>query len=142
MIEAFHFQTIFRFKESSILYSKFSKFKEFVSGSVFEELQLTQISTDFKTSCCNLKIRGLGVKTCLAFLYFNFERNYDLLKSKNPCFLLNKNVTFNKNETKSKMELITRQLIRITKESCDEWKLVIEKREQFFNVYFVGRKFF
>ena len=33
-----------------------------------------------------------------------FERNYDVLKSKSPCILLNKDVNFNKNETESKME--------------------------------------
>ena len=33
---------------------------------------------------------------------FNFERNY-VLKSKNPCILLSKNINFNKNETESKM---------------------------------------
>ena len=39
---------------------QFSKFKKFVSRSVFGELQVTQISLNFKTSCYNLKIRGLG----------------------------------------------------------------------------------
>ena len=34
------------------------------------------------------------------FCYFNFERNYDILKSKSPCSLLNKN----KNKMESKME--------------------------------------
>ena len=29
--------------------------------------------------------------------YFNFERNYDVLKSNSPCILLNKNINFNKN---------------------------------------------
>ena len=39
------------------------------------------------------------------FYYFNFERNYDVLKSKIPCILLNKNINFNnKNETELKME--------------------------------------
>ena len=40
------------------------------------------------------------------FYYFRFERNYDVLKSKSPRILLNKNVNFNKNknETESKME--------------------------------------
>ena len=38
------------------------------------------------------------------FYYFNFERNYDVLKSKSSCILLNKNINFNKNETESKME--------------------------------------
>ena len=37
--------------------------------------------------------------------YFNFESNYDVLKSKSPCILLNKNINFNKNETESKMEI-------------------------------------
>ena len=30
--------------------------------------------------------------------------NYDVLKSKSPCFLLNKNIKFNQNETESKKE--------------------------------------
>ena len=33
------------------------------------------------------------------FCRFKFERNYDVLKSKNPCFSLSKNINFNKNET-------------------------------------------
>ena len=31
-------------------------------------IQLTQILLNFKTSCCNLKIRDLGAKLCVAFL--------------------------------------------------------------------------
>ena len=38
------------------------------------------------------------------FYYFDFERNYDVLKSKSPCFLLNKKLNFNKNQTESKLE--------------------------------------
>ena len=38
------------------------------------------------------------------FYYFNFERSYDVLKSKNLCILLNKNIKFNKNQTESEME--------------------------------------
>ena len=34
---------------------------------------------------------------CL-FFYFSFERNYDVLKSKSPCILLNKNINFNKKQ--------------------------------------------
>ena len=81
-----------------------SRFKKFVTWSVFGELQLTQISLNFKTSCFNLKISGMGAKLCVAFLLFYFERNYDVLKSKSPCILLNKNINFNKNEMESKME--------------------------------------
>ena len=38
------------------------------------------------------------------FKYFHFERNYDILKSKSLCFLLNKNKNFNENETESEVE--------------------------------------
>ena len=38
------------------------------------------------------------------FYYFNFERSYDVLKSKSPCTFLNKNTEFNKNEMESTME--------------------------------------
>ena len=49
---------------------RFSGFKKFVTESVFRELQLTQVSLNFKTSLCNLKIRGLGARLCVAFLIF------------------------------------------------------------------------
>ena len=38
------------------------------------------------------------------FYDFDFERNYDVLKSKRPCILLSQNINFNKKETESKME--------------------------------------
>ena len=84
---------------------RYSGFKKFVTRSAFGELQLTQI-LNIKTSCCNLKIRGLGANSMWLLYYFNAERNYDVLKSKSPCILLNKKINFNKNETdnKSKME--------------------------------------
>ena len=53
-------------------YLRFSKFKKFVTGSVFRELQLTQMSLNFTTSCWNLKIKGLGAKVCAALLLFWF----------------------------------------------------------------------
>ena len=49
---------------------RFSGFKKFVARSVFGELELKQISLNFKTSCCNLKFRHLGAKLCAAFLSF------------------------------------------------------------------------
>ena len=39
------------------------------------------------------------------FYYFNFEGNYDVLKSKSPCILLDKNINFNKNETELKWKI-------------------------------------
>ena len=78
-----------------------------VSRSVFGELQLTQMSLNFETSCCNLKTRGLGRKLFLAFCYFYFERNYDVLNSIEPIrlksikpilfVLLNKNIKTRRN---------------------------------------------
>ena len=44
--------------------------------------QLMKISLNFKTSCCNLKIESL-----MLFYYFNFSRNYEVLKSKSPSIL-------------------------------------------------------
>ena len=48
--------------------------KKFVLTSVAWELQLVQISLNFQNSCCNLKIRGLGAKLCVAFLLFLFSQ--------------------------------------------------------------------
>ena len=83
---------------------RISGFKIFVTRSVFGEIQLMQISLNFKTSCCNLKSEVWEQICVWLFYYFNFERNYDVLKSRSPCILLNKNINFNKNETESKME--------------------------------------
>ena len=44
--------------------------------------------------------------------YFNFERRYDVLKSKSPGILLNKNIILNKNETELKMENPTYAFIK------------------------------
>ena len=51
---------------------RFSKFKKFVTESVFEALQFTQIPLNFKDSCCNLKLRGLGAKTEFGFAIISF----------------------------------------------------------------------
>ena len=78
--------------------------KKFVSRSVFGELQLAQISLNFKISCSNLKSEGWEQDYVWLFCYFNFERNCYVIKSKSLCILLNKNKNFNKDETESKME--------------------------------------
>ena len=48
--------------------AQFSMFKLFVSRSDFGEIQLRQMSMNFRTYCCNLKIRGLGAKLRATFL--------------------------------------------------------------------------
>ena len=80
---------------------RLSGFKTFVTRSVFGELQLRQISLNFKFS----EFSEVWEQNCVRFFYyFNFERNYDVLKSKSPCVLLNKNMNFNMNKTESKMK--------------------------------------
>ena len=79
---------------------RFSEFKKFVSRSVFDKPQLKQILLDFKTSCCNLKIREVREqKLVWLSYYFHFERNYDVLKLKGQSFLLNKTEWKMKNPT-------------------------------------------
>ena len=46
---------------------------KFVPGQ-FLKLQLTQILLDFQTSCCNLKISGVGAILCAGFLLFWFQK--------------------------------------------------------------------
>ena len=87
------------------------------------------------------------------FSNFNFEKNYDVLKSKSPCILLNKNINFNKNETESKMEnpahrfRETNLVLQFILESQIKSKTVSwssrKKNESIFcTVYFVRRNFF
>ena len=73
------------------------------------------------------------------FYYFYFERNYEVSKSRSPCFLLNKNINYIKNDTESKMEnpshtfrdmslvlqLTWKSRIRL---NCDDLELVKEKK--------------
>ena len=50
--------------------------------------------------------------------YFNIKNNFDVLKSKSPCILVNKNFSFSKIESQSKMENRTH--------SCRETNLVFQ----------------
>ena len=90
---------------------------------------------------------------CL-FYYFNFERNYEVVKSKSPCILLHKNINFNKNETELKMQNRTHsfretnlvlQLIeesQIKSKTVMSWSLRKRKEGIFCTVYLVQRKIF
>ena len=83
--------------------SRFSMFKKFVSGSVFLEVPIHADSIEFSNFLLQLKNQRSASKTVRIY-YLYFESNYDVLKSKNACFLLNKNINFSKNEKESKME--------------------------------------
>ena len=61
-----------------------------------------------------------GSKTVYGFSIILIWKEYDVLKSKSPCILLNKNIVFNKNKTKPKME---------------NPKLVLERRTLCFSSY-------
>ena len=88
------------------------------------------------------------------FYYFDFERNYDVLKSKTPSFLLNKNIKFIKNETESKMEnpthssRVMHHVLQLVEELRIKSKTVMSlsswKKKEWIscNVYFVQRKLF
>ena len=62
------------------------------------------------------------------FCYFNFERNYDGLNSKSPCFLVSKNINFNKNETESKIENPTHIFRKTNFELAKEKKVHVSQR--------------
>ena len=70
--------------------------KKSVPSSVFNKLELTQILLSFKTSYCNLKIRGLGKTPCealLSLLIFVFEKFH--FNRNCSTFLLLKEMFFN-----------------------------------------------
>ena len=63
-------------KEVTLPKLRFPKFKKLVSRPVFAEFQLTQISANFKISCCNLKIREVCERSEFLYLCFVFEIFY------------------------------------------------------------------
>ena len=79
---------------NTLEYSVFNS--SILSSSPGQFLGSSNSRINFQTSCCKLKITGLGAKLCVMFLYFYFARS--------PWLLLNKNIKFDKNETESKME--------------------------------------
>ena len=89
------------------------------------------------------------------FYYFHFARNYDILKSKNVCFLFNENTKFNKNKIGSKMgnpthgfrgmNIILLQFIQgLQIKSKTVMSLSSRNKQEwiFCNVYFVRKKSF
>ena len=83
---------------------RFTGFKKFVTMSVFGELQLMEISLNFKTSCCNLKIRSWNKTVCGFSIILILKGIMTFQSQKSPCILLKKNINFSKNEMESKME--------------------------------------
>ena len=76
---------------------RFSKFKKLVFRWVFGSFDSSKYYSIFKLLIATLKSEVREQTCAWFFYYFNFERNYDVLKSKSPRFLLNKNIDFIKN---------------------------------------------
>ena len=98
-----------------------SKSKKFVFRPVFEELQLRQISLNFKTSCCNLKKRSGSKNVCGFSIIFISERS---------CF----------GETNLVPQLIWE--LQIKRETVMIWSLQKKKQGIFCTIYFVQKNFF
>ena len=138
-------------RKTDVLNFWFAKFKEFVSWSVFGELQLSQISLNFKT-LLQLKNQRSESKTVCGFFIILILKG--IIKSKSPCILLNKNINFNKNKTESKMENPTHSLreanlvlqliqkLQIESRVLIRWSSRKKKEGMFCTAYFVRRKLF
>ena len=85
--------------------------------------------------------------------YFNFKRNYEILKSKSPSILLSKNINFDKNEPELKMKnpahsfgemLCASAHIKsqIKAKTVMSWSSRKKKEDISCTVYFVQRKLF
>ena len=80
------------------------------------------------------------------FYYFDFKRNYDVLKLNDPCILLNKEIRFNKNETESKLE--KPQSFKETKESqiksktMMSWNSRKKQKDVFCTIFLLEGTFF
>ena len=87
------------------------------------------------------------------FYYFSFERNYDILRSKISCFLLNRNINLTKTKRDRRSEipqtLLERRTLCFTSYKNHELKVKLwwfgarqRRTSVFFKVYFVRRNFF
>ena len=79
---------------------RFWKFKKFFSDQVVGELQLIE----FSNLLLQLKNQGSESKTVCGFFISFTLKGVMTLNSKSPCFLLDKNMKFDKNKTELKME--------------------------------------
>ena len=90
---------------------QFDKFKKFVSRPIFLGAPNQADIIEFSNFLLQLRNQRAGNKTLWLFYYFYFERNYDVLKSKNIYFLWNKNVNFNKTKAESYQKKLLHTLL-------------------------------
>ena len=106
---------------------RFSRFKKVVFRSVLGKLKLTQILI-FQTTCCNLKVRGLGTKVCVAFISFLFWKELWHFKVKSPFFCWTKIQTLIKTRRNQKWKIPHTVLERWTLcfRSYKDWVLKVK----------------
>ena len=116
-------------------WSFFSAFSIFMTVSLSKAISITNVwkkltffklrfsnlaptyeyNIEFSNFLMELKNQRSERKNCVwLFHYFSFERSYDVLKSKCPCIMLNKNMNFIKNKLKSNMESPTHSFRKTT----------------------------
>ena len=83
---------------------RFSMFNKFVTRSVLGSSNSRRCWI-LKLLVATKKLEVWEQNCAWLFCYFNFERNYNVLKSKSPCILFNKNKNFNKNESYRKWKI-------------------------------------
>ena len=142
----------FLIKKLSKFFSKVTIEKNWRSQN-FDFLNLKNLSTvqflgssnscwllNFKNSCCNLKIRGLGAKRCVAFQLFSFWKELWSFKVRVHVFCSTKKQTLIKSKRNQKLKISHTALQKRTlcfssyknhklKMNCDE--LVKEIRGHF-----------
>ena len=69
---------------------RFSGFKKFVTKSVSMSSNSRRYNWILKLLVVAYKLNAWEQSCLWLFYHFNFERSYDILKSKSPCILLNK----------------------------------------------------
>ena len=83
-------------RKTDVLKLRFYNSKKLVPWSIFGELQFTKILMSFKTSCSNLKIKGLGAKQCEAFLLVCLWKELWRFKVKESVHFVEKKYTLTK----------------------------------------------
>ena len=117
---------------------------------IFDFLSLNLSSFKLSSFLLHLKNQVSDSKSVCSVSIIDFERNYDVLKSKSPSFLFNKNININENKTGLKMKHPTQinlklQAVyewRIKSKTVRSWSWQKKKEWIFCKVFFIWRKCF
>ena len=98
--------------------SNFLSLKNSSPGKFLGSFKTRRYHWFLKLFVATQKSEVLEQKCVWLFYYFNFERKFEVLKSKSAYFLLNKKLNVNKNEAESKMENSTLTFLHSRLSSC------------------------